>query len=175
MAEPVVVRVRGCTCPGTPHDADVVLMAPTLSLLGGLEAEHDNSVALAETFAAAGPGPYTDEQQSQMALDMTERLRRRWLVTYVRYGAIGWNFEDEQGPIPFDVEAILADYGIAQAVAEKGDELYGETVARPLLARLATPSRRGPTVRSISPRTSTRKRRARSSPVTSAASRRCAP
>jgi len=176
MAEPVAVRVRGCECPGTPHsDGDVVFVRPTLSLAGGLEAENDQSAALVETFAAAGtppPGGFSKDQQSQMAIEMTERLRRKWLVTYVRNGAVGWNLVDEAGPIPFDLEAVLDDYGLGQAVAEKCDELYGETVARPLLARLATPSRPGRMVRSTSPRTSTSPRRERSSPASTVGSRR---
>ena len=108
-----------------------------------------------------------------MAADMTERLRRRWLITYVRHGAVGWNFEDTAGPIPFDVEAVLDDYSVAQPVAEKGDELYGDTVTRPLLARLATPSRRGPKADSTSvTKRPTPPRRRRSSPASSAAMRR---
>jgi hypothetical protein len=154
-------------------------MRPTLSLDGGLAAEHDQGRALAEALAqgvavAGGvvPKQWSDAQTEAMARDMSERLRRKWLVTYVRYGAVGWNFLDESGPAPFDVEVILADYGIAQPVAEKGDELYGETVARPLLARQATLSQRGPKVVSISPRRSNPRQPRRSSPATSAASRR---
>ncbi len=171
----VPVRVRGCECPGAPHpDGDVVFMLPTLSLEGGLAAEHDNSLALGETLAAAGNPPFSEAQQQLMARDMTERLRRKWLVTYVRYGAVAWNFEDEQGPVPFDVEAIVADYGMGQPVAEMGDKLYGETVTRPLLSRQETRSPRGRTDLSTSRKTSTRTPRRRSSPASMAASGRSA-
>lgn len=181
MAEPVAVRVRDCACPDHLHpDGDFVFMRPTLSLDGGLAAEHDSSTALAEAIAegiavAGGALPkdgWSQDQQDAMARDMTERLRRKWLVTYVRHGAFGWNFVDETGPVPFSVEVILADYTIAQPVAEKGDELYGDTVARPLLARQATRSQRGPKVVSMSRRTPTPRQPRRSSPATSAGSRR---
>lgn len=181
MSELVPVRVRDCACPdGLHEDGDVVLVRSTISLDGGLAAEHDSATAMAEAIAngvaAAGgvpPKEWSEAQKAEMTRDMSEFLRRKWLVTYVRYGAVAWNFEDEAGPIPFDVEVILADYGLAQPVAEKGDELYGDTVARPLLARQATTSRRGPKVVSISQRkASTPKRPRRSSPATSAGSRR---
>lgn len=153
----------------------MVYVAPTLSLSGGLAAEHDNSMALAETLLHAGkapPGGWNDDNSEPLALDMAERMRTKLLVTYVRYGATGWNFEDEQGPIPFDVEAVLADYGIARAVAEKCDELYGETVTRPLLDRLGTRSQRGRMARSTSANGSTAKQPRPSSRVTSAATKR---
>lgn len=172
----VAVRVRDCECPGTPHEeGDVVYVAPTLSLSGGLAAEHDTSTALAETLANAGKPPeggWNDDNSETLALDMGERMRQKLLVTYVRYGAVGWNFQDERGPIPFDVEAILADYGIARTIAEKGDELYGETVARPLLDRLSKRSQSGQTARSTSVNGSTRKQQRRSSHATTAATKR---
>lgn len=168
--------MRACACPDSPHEGgDVVYVAPSLSLSGGLAAEHDNAVALAETLAHAGkppPGGWNDTNSTPLALDMAERMRTRLLVTYVRYGAVSWNFEDESGPLEFDVEAILADYAIARNVAEKCDELYGETVTRPLLDRLGTRSQRGRTPRSTSRSGSTPKRPRRSSPATTAASRR---
>ena len=152
MADLVSVRVRDCECPGAPHGAgDVVYVAPTPSLQLGLEAQKDIRESL-------GNG---------------SMLGERWLVTFVRYGAIGWNFEDEDGPIPFDVEVLLADFTLATPVAERCDELYGEAVTRPLLARLRTISQRGPTAGSTSRTTgSTPKPRKRSSRVTTAGTRR---
>lgn len=176
----IEVRVRDCTCPGEPHpEGDVVYMRPTLPLAGGLEAEHDYSQALAAVIAEAGPKPiggWSEEVREQMSRDVSERLRRRWLATYVRYGAIGWNFLDDDGdPVPFDVDAILDDYGLAQPVAEKGDELYGETVTRPLVARQATLSQRGRNSDSTSPRKPrTKPQSRRSSPAISAGTRRSA-
>lgn len=151
----VPVRFRGCECPGTPHpDGDVVYLAPKLSLAGGLAASADISAAL-------GSGTM---------------LAQLWQVTFVRYGAIDWNLVDEDGdPVPFDVNVLLDDYDLAVPVAEKADELYGDTVARPFLSRLKEISRRGRTARSTSPTaTSTTKPRRRSSPATTAASKRSA-
>jgi hypothetical protein len=150
MSDPVAVRVRDCECPGTPHgeEGDVVFLAPTLSLEGGLEATADIRVAVHDGKVIA----------------------KRWRVTFVRYGAIGWNWLDADGePLPFDVDVILADYSLALPVSEKADELYGESVVRPLVAKPKTTSRHGrtadstsPTLRSITPR------RKSSSPGTSA-------
>lgn len=149
----VPVRFRGCECPGTPHseEGDVAYLTPKLSLAGGL-------VASADISAALGSG---------------SMLKELWLVTFVRYGVAGWNLVDEDGdPVPFDVEVLLDDYDLAMPVAEKADELYGDTVARPFLSRIKEISRRGRTNGSTSPTPkSPRKRRERSSPATTAGSR----
>lgn len=153
MSEPVGVRVRDCECPGAPHgeEGDIVFLAPTASLTLGLEAQ-------ADIVAALGNGTM---------------LRNRWLETFVRHGAVGWNWLDADGPRAFDVEVILADYALALPVAEKADELYGDTVTAPLVRRLNVISRRGPTAALTSPSNgSTPKPHRRSSPSTTAASRR---
>lgn len=153
MTEPVGVRVRDCECPGAPHtDGDMVYLAPKLSLAGGLAASADISTAL-------GNGTM---------------LAELWLVTFVKHGAIGWNLVDEDGdPVPFDVNVLLDDYDLAMPVAEKADELYGDTVARPFLTRLKAISRRGQTEPSTSPTPpSTSKQRVRSSRATTAGSKR---
>jgi hypothetical protein len=153
MAELVPVRVRDWSGPDPDShpEGDIVFVLPTPSLKLGLEAQRDIRESL-------GDG---------------SMLAERWLVTFVKYGAIGWNFEDEDGPIDFDVEVVLADYSIASPVAEKCDELYGEAVTRPLLNRLRNISQRGPRAGSTS-RTpgSTPKPRRRSSPATTAATKR---
>lgn len=154
MAEPVPVRVRDCTCPGQPHgeEGDVVFLAAKPSLECGLAAEGD-------MIQAATDG---------------KLLTRLWQITYLRHGTVGWNFLDARGkPVPFDVEALLADYEIARPVAEKADDLYGEAVMRPLLTRLQTTLPAGQTDDSISPRLqSIPTRRSRSSRAISAGSRR---
>jgi hypothetical protein len=153
MAELVSVRVRDCACPDQVHgDGDVVFLAPKLSLAGGLAADFD-------IRKAAGDGTF---------------LAQLWQVTFVKHGAVGWNLVDEQGePVPFDVNALLEDYTLAREVAEKADELYGESVMRPLLQRLRTTSQTGRTNGSTSAtRRSTTKPRARSSRGTTAASAR---
>jgi hypothetical protein len=154
MIEPVPVRVRDCACPGTPHgeEGDIVLLAPKPSLACGLAAQGD--------MIQAG----TDGKL----------LYQLWRVTYLRHGVVGWNLVDDRGkPVPLDIEELLSDYELAGPAAEKADELYGEVVLRPLLARLQAISPDGPTDDSTSPRLqSIPSRRSPSSPATSAGSRR---
>lgn len=176
MSEPV--RVRDCACPGKPHEeeGDVVYVAQTLGLAGGLAAEHDSNAAVAEALAAAGVAPpegWPKPDIARIAADAGERLRIRWMVTFVRHGAVGWNLVNERGPRPFDVEVLLADYNLALPVAERCDELFGETVSRPLVQRLRSTLPSGSTDESTSPTNgSTRRPRKRSSRATTAASKR---
>lgn len=163
----VTVRVRDCTCPDTPHpDGDEVYLLPSLSLEGGAAAELD----LIES------GTISDDRRR------TTALLARWTSTYVRYGAVGWNWLEvgESGrpePVPFDVDTLLADYRLSRAVAEKANELYAEAVLGPLLAAAAEPplnrqqrrSRTGSTAGSTSARrAATSKPPASSSPDPSA-------
>ena len=124
----VTVRVRDCACPGTPHEADEVYLLPSLSLEGGAAAELD----------LMDSSSITDEKRR------TTALLARWTSTYVRYGAVGWNWLqlNEDGrpePVPFDVEILLADYRLSRSVAEKANELYAEAVLGPLLKAAAEP------------------------------------
>lgn len=146
MREPIAVRVRDCACPNTPHEeGDVIYVAPTLSLAGGLEAREDIRAAL-------GNG---------------KMLAERWLVTFVRHGAIAWNFLDADGdPLPFDVDDILADFELAEPVAEKCDELYGELVTRPLVESIRKISQRGRTGASTSPKSGASRMASSASPRT---------
>jgi len=150
MAELIQVKVRDCECPETPHngEGDWVALAPTLSLEGGLAAEQD----LRDVASIA---------------DQTERgaaLQRRWLVTFVRYGVKEWNFAGVSS-----VDDILADYSLAQPVADKAADLYTDVVLRPFQKRLAARSPTGRTNGMTSaPRPRTRKRSGPSSPDISA-------
>ena len=156
MREPVAVRVGDCACPDAPHtDGDIVYLDPVLSLEGGAAAEAD----------------------IQMVQELPERRRTsaligRWAVTYVVYGAVGWNWTelDERGksvPRPFDVEVLLADYSRSRLVAEKADELYSEVVTAPFVARVkaSRPSPGTPTAirPSTSPASPKRQRKSASS------------
>jgi len=160
MAEFERVRVRDCACPGQPHngEGDWVLLAPTLSLTGGLAAEQD---------LLAANQAHPDDADLR-----TVDLQRRWVETFVRYGARGWNLKDEDGnDVPFSVDGLLDDYAIARPVADRASDLYTDTVLRPFLARLDARSPTGRTTSSTSPR----RRRTQgpselSSPATSAAS-----
>ncbi len=118
----VPVRVRDCACPVPHEDGDVVYLLPALGLEGGAMAEFDllNSQSIA------------DEERRTFA------LLAKWTVTFVRYGAVAWNWTrlDEDGrpePVPFDVEVLTTSYEISRLLAEKANELYSAAVMRPLL------------------------------------------
>lgn len=131
MPTPVSVRVRDCACPDTPHadTGDLVYLRPKLSLAGGIAAQQD--------LVASGGNPAV--------------LTRLWLVSFVRFGVTGANWE------PFSIDELLDDFDLAMPVAEKADELYGEAVLRPLGMSRSANSKRGPTASSTS-----RTRRSRS-------------
>lgn len=133
MRSTLFVRVRDCACPGSPHEeGDGVFLSSTLSAEGGIAAE----------------------QQMGEIRDV-DQLTQKWLVTFVRYGAQGWNFLDEDGPVPFDVEDLLADWGLARPVALRAAELYQEAVSAPFQTAPARPSANGRT------RATTSRRRSR--------------
>jgi len=152
----VTVRARDCACPGTPHeDGDTVDILARPSLALGLAAQ-------ADIIAAAGDGT---------------TLAQRWMLTYIRLGAVGWNLVDADGlAVPFDVQGLLDDYTFAVDVADKADDLYSEAILRPLTARLNGISPTGRTTASTSRRVrSIPKRRAPSSRGSSAATARSMP
>lgn len=156
MDDLVPVRARDCACPNTPHaEGDIVFILPRPSLDLGLEAQFD----LSQVMDAAG------------VVDGV-RLKARWLKTYIKMGAVGWNLTDAEGNAkPFDTDEILADYEFAYPVADACDGLYSEAILRPLMARLNAISPNGRTAASTSrPVRSIRSRPARSSPNGSAAS-----
>ena len=112
-----------------PFDGTEVYLLPALSLEGGAAAELDLM-----------------ESQSIEDLERATRwLLARWTATYVRYGAVGWNWTriGEKGPepVPFDVDRLLADYRISKEIANKANELYSEAVMGPLLAAAQPPNR----------------------------------
>jgi hypothetical protein len=115
--EPIEVRVRDCACPDTPHgEGDIVYLAPTLPAAGGIAAEQD----MGETR------------------DSSE-LTRKWLITFVRFGVTGANYE------PFSVDDLLADWALARPVAIRAGELYQASVIAPFLQERAKPSPTGRT------------------------------
>lgn len=135
----ISVRVRDCLCPDTPHvDGDEVYLLPSLSLEGGAAAELDREVVMEG---------YEDASDAEK-VRLTMALLARWTSTYVRYGAVGWNWlrEGENGkpePVPFDVDVLLSDYRLARLIAAQANLLYSEAVLGPLLeaAEAATPNR----------------------------------
>lgn len=129
--EPIQVKVRECPTGLHNGEGDWVALAPTLSLEGGLEAE--------DALRDVNTVEMTPDERGRL-------LQRKWAVTFVRHGAKAWNFHDEDGePIPFDIDAILADFGIARLVADKAADLYTEAVLRPFQTLLAARSPTGRT------------------------------
>ena len=149
-------RVKVRECPTGLHngEGDWVTLAPYLSLDGGLAAEQD----LRSVVGIA------DENERG------EAIQRRWVVTFVKYGAKGWNFHDEEGnDLPFDVEELLANYSLGRPVADRAADLYSDAVLRPFLDRLATRSPTGRTAGTTSKaQRRTRRQSGQSSPGTSA-------
>ena len=151
------VKVRECPTGLHNGEGDWVALAPTLSLDGGLAAEQD----LQEVSAK-----FSDP------VERAAHLQRRWVLTFLKYGAKDWNFHDAEGnPLEFDVQALLDDYSLGRPVAEKAADLYSEAVLRPFQTRLATRSPTGRTTATTSKaRSRTRRQSGSSSPGTSAAS-----
>jgi hypothetical protein len=145
---PVEVRLDGCYCPGTPHDADVVYLRPSLSMAGGMAAQAAIQEGASDQFV------------------LQELLAQVW----IRHGVISWNLVDEGGPLPLTPDNVVAalPYGKGgRLVAERADALYAEDILAPLRERLASISRSGRTNGSTStPRPSTRRRRSPSSTAT---------
>lgn len=133
--ELVTVRVRDCACPDTPHaDGDEVYMVPTVGIELGIATEFDMKAA----------GEYPRDRQYDW-------LMARWAVTFVQFGAVGWNFirRDDKGNLedwPFDVTVLLNDYTLGKPVADKGADLYAPTVMAPFFraAEKQTKARRPP-------------------------------
>jgi hypothetical protein len=126
MPEPIEVRVRDCACPDVPHadEGDLVYLHPTLSLLGGLAAQRDWQASI------TGEG-------DKRSLD-GDALTDRWMVTFVRFGFAGSN-------CGLTVDDVLADFTVAEPVADKASDLYQEAVLRPLGMSRSQTSPDGPT------------------------------
>lgn len=161
----IPVRVSDCRCPETPHaDGDFVYLSPTVPLKMGLAA--DRVMASIRDKIAAGMPVTEVEVETEDAL----------VELFVRHGALDWNLQYVNGhgvpePRPFDVNAVLADWSIARAVAEEADRLYGTTVMAPFQEAAQRLSQPGPTAVSTSPTPSTRSPQKRSSRTTTAGRR----
>jgi hypothetical protein len=88
---------------------------------------------------------------------------------YLLVGVAEWTLADEMGPIPVSRENVtrylLSDFELAQPVADKADDLYYGPVLAPLVARVSSSLRDGPTSGSTSATNgSSPKRRRRSKP-----------
>lgn len=106
------VTFRDCACPGTPHpDGDTVTFRPKLPFEASIEA--------LQLMFKDGPG----KAQSGNA----------WPV-YLRHGPVAWNLVDAEGdPLPLDPETL--DFADQYEIADRADDLYGESVLAPLVRR----------------------------------------
>jgi hypothetical protein len=142
--ELVPVRMSDCRCPGSPHpDGDIAYLRPYLLFEGGMEAlramsRADGDVSLFGTLV----GP-----------------------VYIRHGVVSWNRLDDAGePVPVTPEALAAlRYEDAYELADRADDLYGESVIAPLARRIAKSSAGGRTGASTSANSRSRSKRPRPS------------
>lgn len=128
MTERITVAVKA----PPPFEGDEVYLLPSLSLEGGAAAEMERD------FITEGFMEVSNAERDRLTVRMLARLTD----VYVRYGAIGWNWErlNDKGrlePLPFDVDVLLKSYALSLPVASKASELYSEDVLGPLLKAAA--------------------------------------
>ena len=118
MPDLVPVRVRDCACPDLPHadEGDIVWLAPKVSLDLGIAAQQ----ALIESGGDAA------------------LLTRLWMRAFVTHGFRGANFD-------VTADALLEDFELSRPVAEAANDLYADTILRPLGIGPSTPSHGGRT------------------------------
>lgn len=91
---------------------------------------------------------------------------KAWRVYFLE-GPVSWNLLDADGdPVPLTREALEAlDFADQFEIADRGDDIYRDTVLSPLVRKITALSRSGPTTGSSpSPSAGSSKRRARSGP-----------
>ena len=117
-------------CKHGHHPSHTITLAPTISLAGGIAAEK----AMLDVATASHA---TNAERARA-------LTYAWAPVFARHAAIDWDLCDENGDaLPFDVEAILADYSLARLVADKAGDLgYGTAVMAPFAQTPEKPSRR---------------------------------
>lgn len=141
----VPVPLGFCPCEGEPHpDGDIVYLRPELSASAGIRAQSHIIAAATGTLSQA---------------EAEEILAALWLDV----GVAEWTFLFDDGtavPVTHDniVRALPYGKGGAQ-VADVADGLYAPSVMTPLLAKLSTPAKRGPTSSTSSPRRRTSRAR----------------
>jgi len=122
----VRVPVGACRCPNAPHvDGDWVELRPTPTI--------DIGAAVYAAVQKWGDDPI--------------QLQVAWTRAYLRYGIAAWSFVDVAGdPVPIRPMSDGYDELIARLlpfdqggfdVADRCDDLYAETVLRPLMTRLS--------------------------------------
>lgn len=148
--ENIEVPVGECRCPGSPHEQDMVYLAPELGLTAGLAVE----AAMASS----------DGEGQTIAVSLA----------LINHNIVEWTFTDEAGVVaitPANIQRLLPYAKGGEAVANRAAGLYLNSFFAPLQARLGLPpSRTNGQTRPIlqSHRPSRRKRSASSSPDGSA-------
>lgn len=136
--EPVEVNIGNCTCAHSngaiPHpDGDVVYLRPKPDLAMGIAAQE----------AIRQSGNYLGDTHAAL------------YSVYVRYGVVGWNVRDREGPVRLTTEALLArleePLEAGMIVARRGVELYQEAVLAPLHLAKSAPQRPSRRTGSTSP------------------------
>lgn len=133
-----------CVCPpkadGQPrHESDEVTLRERLDFRGAVTAR--NSIAYA----------YNEDEMSSVP-----EILARLTETYLIVGISEWTLRDAEGkPVPVSSSAIrsfmAAHPDEAMTVGDAADELYAESVMRPLLAAASTSSSDTPTAPETSP------------------------
>lgn len=113
---PVAIEVGVCRCAGSPHDQDIVWVAPEVTAEMGLA-----------SYAAIQNGGSVEDIQARLG------------AIYLRLGIVDWTFLDDEGvTIPVTPENVLRALPWGKGgfeVAERQAALYQEAVLRPLAAR----------------------------------------
>lgn len=148
-----------CPCPGTPHGEDMVTFKAVLPLAAGIAA----MAALRDSVEKYG----TDLN----ALVLGETL----YPIYFAHAIESWTFTKEDGSPLLQAEAdAVLPFDVKFAIADAADDIFGEQVARPLVAMIQRLLPAGQTGRLTSPKrdsgSSPRSRSRRSSPAVSAVS-----
>ena len=166
MPDPIEVRFRDCTCPGTPHpdEGDIAYLRPFLDYAGGVEALRAYTRLLVE-IQTERPELTDEAHKDELELVLTDRSAPIIGPILIRRGVIGWNVLDGDGdPVPCTQEALVAlRWEDAYALGDRADDLYGEQVFAPFQKPTASSSKNGQTVGSIhTPMKRSAKRRSRS-------------
>lgn len=123
-----------CPCVGTPHEADTVTFAATLSLAGGVA-----GVKAIRDGLRAGGGAVDNLALAEFVFPV-----------YLAHAVEAWTFTDAAGePLPIGAGETLP-FITKYEIADAADDLFGEEITRPLLLMMRKSSPPGPTGSSTS-------------------------
>jgi hypothetical protein len=136
MSLPLVPVTVECSCPGTPHPEDTVLLAPVTDVRIG------SAAAAGLGILPSGPSQLSD-------------IEGALSLAFLHFGPRDWTFTDAKGePLPLTLDNIDERLSFAHGgleVIEKANELYATDVLGPLLRARQRASLSGPTDDSTSP------------------------